>query len=136
MAKADDTDALLAAALAAKAMRTAEAAKKTADAAAERAMVPGPEGPQGEQGPPGPEGPPGPQGEAGPQGEQGAQGERGEPALTLLPGRVRVERDRQTQATTAMVLDGPDARVTIRPERDEAGRLVAADIELFRREDQ
>jgi hypothetical protein len=79
MAVRDDTDALLAAALAAKALRVAE----QADA---RILTPGPQGERGPQGPAGrdgkdglagPAGAPGARGEAGPKGEAGPRGERG-----------------------------------------------------------
>lgn len=51
----------------------------------ERAMTPGPQGPQGEQGPAGADGEQGPQGPAGADGEQGPQGPAGadaEPQFT------------------------------------------------------
>ncbi len=85
----NNTDALLAAALAAKAI-------KKAQQALDRAQVPGPQGPQGECGPAGEDGrdgrdgndgatgpvglqgPRGERGEVGPQGPQGLPGERGE----------------------------------------------------------
>jgi hypothetical protein len=120
---ADDT--LMAAALAAKAYRTAQEAKK---AAAEVEKMPGPQGPQGEEGPPGPPGPRGPKGEPGPEGPQGPKGDKGEPgrnAVALLPNRTVFERD-EYGAPRRIVIQGEADTVVGDVQLDQRGRVVGA----------
>jgi len=176
---AHDDDFLAAAAVAAKALRTAREALA-------RAPVPGPHGEQGPQGEPGPQGPQGepgqdgqpgadgavgprgdagpagprgergyqgpagetgPQGEPGPTGLAGADGEPGQigpagprgidgrdgrDALVLVPARATFERDaaqRTTRLTLVPATGG--AGLEVRPVRDPAGLMVAADVSIY-----
>lgn len=78
MAARDDTDALLAAALAAKALQTARQALL-------RAPVPGPKGDEGPEGSPGRDGAAGPPGDDGADGRDGAEGQPGKDGT---PGQI------------------------------------------------
>ena len=80
MAARDDTDALLAAALAAKALQTARQAL-------DRSPVPGPKGDKGEHGQNGKDGEPGPRGADGRDGRDGADGAPGKDGADGKDGR-------------------------------------------------
>lgn len=129
-----EADTLAVAALAVEAFDRAEEANR-------RAMVPGPqgeqgqEGPQGEAGPPGPQGdagPTGPQGEQGPQGERGPQGPAGQDAAPLAPSVAHFIRNAQGDLQ-ALRLEAQDGSVLqARPYTNAQGWLTHADIEVIR----
>lgn len=149
MADQAGADVLLAAALAAKALRVAQQAQS-------RSLVPGDAGPQGARGPAGPQGVPGrdgadgPQGAAGQPGETGPQGfpgrdgadgrdgppgpqgQQGDPGPSGTPGRDGADGERGPRGERGSA--GRDAALLPRSEwmaaffRDDTGRTVRVDL--------
>ena len=119
----DDTDLMLAWALAAKAMEAANRALALARQAGPQGNI-GPVGPRGLQGL---EGPDGARGEPGEDGEDGAPGRDGRDSLTMLPAHVVFERDHQ-RLTTLLTMHTPNGRLEIRPVRGTDGLMESADF--------
>ena len=116
----DNSDALLAWALAAQALQAARKALALA-------RLPGP---HGDTGPMGPDGEPGRHGLSGIDGLDGApgrDGRDGRDARPMLPAHVEFTRDQQRRATKICMFT-PAGQLDIVPIRDADGLMVAADF--------
>ena len=124
----EETDLLLAAALANKALQEAREAVRLA-------LVPGRAGKDGEDGEPGPKGDRGPKGDDGEPGPQGEQGEPGRDARTLVPARAVFERNVVTGLTSRIIVtpnEGGDGLQAV-PVRAEDGTILTVDVSIYHR---